>query len=137
TADVAVQVSGSNVDRITIVGTLFSVAPQMLAAAWNAIGRCGPRVVRALPPTGATGVGSLKPTPAALPFWMTIVAAACDRAGSPSVAAAIAHAHATGRSLEVALAIIGLPLSLDHATVLGVLLHLLRRRLATGDVFDD
>jgi hypothetical protein len=63
-----VQVNGSIVASTTIVGTLFNCAPQTFAAAWNAFRRCWPRVVPGLPPTGAAGVGSLKPTPAALPF---------------------------------------------------------------------
>src|SRR5687768_14670209 len=55
---------------------LLSVAPHLAAAAWNAISRCSPSVVPVLPPTGAAGVPSLKPTPAALPLTMTMVAAA-------------------------------------------------------------
>src|SRR5688572_10315075 len=43
----------------------------MLAAWLNAISRCSPRVVPVLPPTGAAGVGSLKPTPGALRLTMT------------------------------------------------------------------
>ena len=68
TAAVALQAKGSSVAMTTIVTVLFNCAPQMLAACWNAIRRCWPRVVPVLPPTGAAGVGSLKPTPAAFPF---------------------------------------------------------------------
>src|SRR5882724_3667870 len=38
--------------------------------------RCWPRVVPGLPPTGARGVGSLKPSPGALTLTMVIVALA-------------------------------------------------------------
>ena len=68
TADVALHDSGSNVASTLIVTVLFNCAPQTFAACWNAIRRCWPSVVPVLPPTGAAGVGSLKPTPAALPF---------------------------------------------------------------------
>src|SRR5262249_16385485 len=68
TAEAAVQVRGSKVERIRVVGRLFRVEAEMLAANWNALRRCWPSVVPGLPPTGATGVGSLKPTPAAFPF---------------------------------------------------------------------
>ena len=47
--------------RTVIVGPLLSVAPQIFAAVRTAISRCWPRVVPLLPPTGATGVGSLNP----------------------------------------------------------------------------
>ena len=50
------------------------------AAFWNALRRCWPSVVPGLPPTGAAGVGSLKPTPAALPLTMVIVAAGVRQA---------------------------------------------------------
>src|SRR5688572_7209335 len=53
---------------------LSSRAAQMLAACWKAIRRCSPRVVPVLPPTGETGVGSLKPTPGALTLTITICA---------------------------------------------------------------
>src|SRR5512135_1186634 len=75
TADVALHVRASHVARTRIVTALDSVAPHLSAAAWKAISRCWPSVVPVLPPTGATTVGSLKPTPAGSPFWMTIVAA--------------------------------------------------------------
>src|SRR5690242_6660495 len=70
TADVALHVSGSNV-ALTWMGTLLgSRAPQMLAAAWNTFRRCWPIVVPGLPGAGATGVGSLKPSPAASPLMI-------------------------------------------------------------------
>ncbi len=68
TAWVALQDSGKSLAKTTMVAVLFNCAPQMLAAAWNALRRCWPSVVPGLPPTGAAGVGSLKPTPAAFPF---------------------------------------------------------------------
>src|SRR5215471_13413679 len=43
--------------------------------------RCSPMVAPELPPTGATGVGSLNPTPAALLLRMMIVAAAWSALG--------------------------------------------------------
>lgn len=72
-AVVAVQPRGSQLARIVMVGPLFSVWPQILAANWKAFSRCSPRVVPVFPPTGDTGVGSLNPTPAASLFRMTIV----------------------------------------------------------------
>src|SRR5262245_35806498 len=78
-----------------IVDVLFSCAPQTLAAAWNALRRCWPSVVPGLPPTGAAGVGSLNPTPAALPFWITIVAAPkLDALNETSISAAQLVSHA-------------------------------------------
>src|SRR6187455_2837088 len=96
-APVAVQVSGSNVARMLTGTVLVSVEPQMLAAYWNAMRRCWPSVVPGLPPTGATGVGSLNPTPAALPLTMTSVAAACT-AGAAANAPSVAAARAMSRS---------------------------------------
>ena len=58
-----------------IVTLLCNVAPQRLAAYWNALRRCWPSVVPEFPPTGARAVGSLKPTPAASLFTMVKVAA--------------------------------------------------------------
>src|SRR5205823_2112474 len=63
TALVASQSSGVNEASITIGTGLLSEAAQTVAAYWNAISRCSPRVVPGLPPTGVAGVGSLKPTP--------------------------------------------------------------------------
>src|SRR5450432_913732 len=78
TAAVAVQVRASQVASTRIVTLLVKVAPHLLAAAWNAFTRWAPSVVPVLPPTGATAVASLKPTPAGSPFTMVIVAAAQD-----------------------------------------------------------
>jgi hypothetical protein len=72
-AVLSVQPSASQLARIVIVGPLFSVAPQIFAAVWAAFIRCWPRVVPAFPPTGATGVVSLKPTPGASLFKITTV----------------------------------------------------------------
>src|SRR5262245_50538148 len=64
TADVALQESASNV-AFTLISTLLSsVEPQRLAAVWKAMSRCWPIVIPGLPPMGAAGVGSLKPSPA-------------------------------------------------------------------------
>ena len=68
------QPSGSQVAWILIVGPLFSVAPQIFAAVWMAFSRCWPRVFPPFPPTGATGVVSLNPTPGASLFKTTTVA---------------------------------------------------------------
>src|SRR5215212_5770115 len=72
-AVVAVQLSAAQLARTVIVGPLFSVAPQILAAAWKAIRRCWPRVVPLFPPTGAAGVESLNPLPAASLLRITIL----------------------------------------------------------------
>ena len=63
--------SGVNCARIRIGTLLSNRALQMLAACSNAISRCSPSVVPVLPPTGATGVGSLNPSPGALMLTMT------------------------------------------------------------------
>ena len=73
-AVLSVQPSASQLARIVIVGPLFSVAPQMFAAVWAAFNRCWPRVVPGFPPTGATGVVSLNPTPGASLFKIATVA---------------------------------------------------------------
>src|SRR3954452_2755029 len=66
-------VMGEKFARMTI-GTLDSrMLPQIPAANLNAFRRCSPSVVPGLPPSGAAGVGSLKPSPAASLFWMVIV----------------------------------------------------------------
>src|SRR5262249_23923745 len=78
TADVAVHVSEANLASILISTLLASLLPQTLAANWKAISRCCPSVVPVLPPTGATGVGSLNPSPGLLP--LTTVIMACPKA---------------------------------------------------------
>src|ERR1044071_1488264 len=83
TADVAVQVSGSTDAASLISARLSSVAPQTSAANWKAIRRCCPTVVPGLPPIGAAGVGSLKPTPSALKLTIVIVALADARGAVP------------------------------------------------------
>src|SRR3954467_4322612 len=57
---------------------LSSELPHRSAANWNAMRRCWPLVVPELPPTGATGVGSLNPSfgPSALTTVMWALAAA-------------------------------------------------------------
>src|SRR3954467_11755560 len=52
--------------------------------------RCSPSVVPLLPPTGAAGVVSLKPTPAALALMMVMVAAACAAPIAPNDSASAA-----------------------------------------------
>src|SRR3954451_17854062 len=59
-----------------MVTGLSRIEPQTLAAYWKAISRCWPTVVPGLPPAGAAGVGSLKPTPGALVLTMTMLAVA-------------------------------------------------------------
>src|SRR5258707_8990134 len=76
-AESAAQLRAFQVTRAVMVGTLSRVAPHLLAAAWIAIILCCPRVVPVLPPTGETGAGSLKPTPAESPFWITTVEPPC------------------------------------------------------------
>src|SRR5689334_21695993 len=71
--DVGEQVSGI-IRASMLIGTALSKsAAQIDAAYWKAIIRCWPSVVPGLPPIGAFGVGSLKPTPGALMFTMLIV----------------------------------------------------------------
>jgi len=74
------------------IGTaLSSRALQIAAACSNAISRCCPSVVPALPPTGAAGVGSLNPTFGALTLTMT------NCAGPAVAAAAVATRAARAR----------------------------------------
>src|SRR5947209_18391260 len=58
-----------------MVTGLSRIEPQTLAAYWKTFRACWPTVVPGLPPTGAAGVGSLKPTPGALTLTMTMLAA--------------------------------------------------------------
>jgi hypothetical protein len=71
----AEQLSASMVAPTRIVTALVSCAPQMFAAWVNAFNRCAPSVVPAFPPTGATAVVSLKPSPAASLLTTAMVAA--------------------------------------------------------------
>src|SRR6187401_2711650 len=71
----------------------LSTAVQMSAACRNTFMRCSPSVVPVLPPMGAAGVESLKPTPGRLPFTTMILP--CENAGeaiTPSASAAAARA---------------------------------------------
>src|SRR5436190_18024929 len=70
--------SGSKLAWIWMSALLSSAAPHKSAANWNAIRRCCPFVLPGLPPTGATGVGSLNPSlgPSALTTVMCALAAA-------------------------------------------------------------
>src|SRR5882672_7675279 len=81
-AEVGPQVSGSKV-ALTRIGTLLvSSEPQMSAAYWKAINRWAPSVVPTLPPTGATGVGSLNPSPGPSLLMTVKVAARARPAGA-------------------------------------------------------
>src|SRR6266404_2942554 len=64
TAEVELQDKGSNFAPTRIVTGLLRSAPQRFPACWNALNRWAPIVVPGFPPTGATGVGSLNPSPA-------------------------------------------------------------------------
>src|SRR5262249_57633480 len=75
---VAVDGRGSKAAETVMVAEVDSSEPQMLAAAWNALSRCAPRVVPGLPPTGATGVGSLNPSPGPSTLVTTTVADRAD-----------------------------------------------------------
>src|SRR5579859_2450470 len=94
TAELSSQLSAFQVTSAVMAGTLSRVAPHLLAAAWTAISLCCPSVVPELPPTGDTGVGSLKPTPAGSPFWITTVAPPCTAEG-------VRDANANTRSAEM------------------------------------
>src|SRR5690349_16102997 len=75
TAEPALQGSGS-IDALTRMGTLLTRhAPARSAAYWNAFKRAWPSVVAGLPPTGTTGVVSLKPSPGPSVLLMMMVAA--------------------------------------------------------------
>src|SRR5262245_45637821 len=75
TALVAEQVWGLNCARTWIVTGLLRSEPQIAAAWLKTLRRCSPSVRPGLPPTGARGVGSLKPSPAPSLLTMTMVAA--------------------------------------------------------------
>src|SRR5262245_56102660 len=77
---VGVHARGKKLAATKISTGLSSVAPQRSAACWKAIRRCCPSVVPVLPPTGARGVGSLKPTLGLL--VLTIVMVADPRTGA-------------------------------------------------------
>ncbi len=63
-----------------MVTGLSRIEPQTSAAYWKAMRRCWPTVVPGLPPTGAAGVGSLKPSLA--PSTLTMVMVAAPKAGA-------------------------------------------------------
>ena len=60
---VGLQASGENCAPRKIGTSLCNSAPQLCAATAKTLRRCSPRVVPGLPPTGATAVVSLSPTP--------------------------------------------------------------------------
>src|SRR5262249_21315848 len=82
TAEFALQLSAVHWARTRIVTGLVRFAPHFAAAAVNTFRRCCPRVVPEFPPTGAVGVGSLKPTLAESALTMVMVAAPCKEAGA-------------------------------------------------------
>src|SRR5215510_5196349 len=79
TAEVMLQGSESKLAPTEIGSLLLSKAPQMSAACWMAFSRWAPSVVPGLPPTGATAVGSLKPSPAPSRLTTVIVTAPASR----------------------------------------------------------
>ena len=81
-AEAEPQSSGSKLAAMRISTSLCRTAPQIEAAYWKAFSRCAPRVTPGLPPTGATAVGSLKPSPA--PSSLTTVTVAADSGRAPS-----------------------------------------------------
>ena len=96
-APVALHGSGSNV-ALTRIGTALERSPaQMSAARWKAMSRCWPRVVPGFPPTGATGVGSLKPSPG-LSLLITVMTAAST--AGVATAPIPKSAHATRKMLS-------------------------------------
>src|SRR4051794_26291111 len=103
TAEVAVQVCAAHCARIVMVMGLSMVAPHLLAAAWKALSRCWPSVVPLLPPTGEAAVVSLKPTPAASLFKITIVAVAKALEDAPSMTTAKNRESNRGRIILVIL----------------------------------
>src|SRR5262245_55656696 len=97
--------SGSKLAWIVISALLSSDAPHRSAANWNAIRRCCPFVVPGLPPTGAAGVGSLKPSFGPSALTTVMCALAMERAG---IARRSAPASASGaiRVMEVVMALL-------------------------------
>src|SRR5262245_10554694 len=82
TALVASQGSGWKVPCTTMSMLLWSDAPHRLAANSNRIRRWSPSVAPVLPPTGAVGVGSLKPMPGSSTLLMRMVAASAATAAA-------------------------------------------------------
>src|SRR5262252_6243580 len=73
-------VSGSNDAWMLIVTDELKIAPQIAAARLKQFSRCAPIVVPGLPPTGAAGVLSLKPSlgPSVLMMWIVAAANAVE-----------------------------------------------------------
>ena len=67
----------------------------------KALSRCWPSVTPGLAPTGTAGVGSLKPTPGALPLTIVIVAAASAAAETLASTTTAAVTRHSDRSLFV------------------------------------
>src|SRR5690349_20081019 len=91
-ACVAVHVRAGNDTDTRISTALSKRAAHRFAAYRNASSRCCPTVVPVLPPTGAAGVGSLKPTPAGSVGVIVTVEAA--NAGVAAVSSAMPRAAA-------------------------------------------
>src|SRR5438034_3164859 len=70
TAELAEHDRAVHTALIRIVTVLLTAAPHLLAAARKTFIRCCPSVVPGFPPTGATAVLSLNPTPAGSPFMI-------------------------------------------------------------------
>src|SRR5262245_57082087 len=71
----ALQVCGLNCER-QMIGTVLGRMPPQIVAAWlNRNRRCAPIVTPGLPPPGALGVASLKPSPAPSLLRIVMVAA--------------------------------------------------------------
>src|SRR6185369_9248398 len=62
TAPVALQLRGPKVTSMRTGANDFKLRAHRLAARASTLRRCSPRVVPVFPPTGATGVGSFRPT---------------------------------------------------------------------------
>src|SRR5262245_18384088 len=80
--------SGSKLAWMLMSMLLSSAAPHRSAANWKAMRRCWPFVVPGLPPTGAAGVGALKPSlgPSALIIVMCALADAGAGIAKPTTA---------------------------------------------------
>src|SRR3954469_9528411 len=93
-AAVAVQDSAGNEAWMLMSAALSRVEPQTFAANVNAISRCCPLVVPGLPPTGAAGVGSLKPSFGPSTLTTVMCAPAAAGVGIATRAAAKSEARA-------------------------------------------
>src|SRR6185436_19275542 len=97
---VDVQASGLKLASTWIGTSEFRRLPQMSATTPKTIWRCSPSVVPGLPPIGATGVGSLKPTLAASRFHSTNDAA-CASVTLPAARSATPRRRSALRCLAI------------------------------------